>query len=279
MLILKFESLMGYFPMIEFIKNYQDNKRRIYQEPSIDIYNEEYYTKECGGSEIFKLSQGSELDDVRSYVLKLCSLKPGDTAIDIGCGRGELLFALANHELHHVVGIDLSQESVNLSLQTCQQQIAQGQVTVKNMSATQLEFDNNTFDIAFMTDLVEHLSDANLRQAISEAYRVLKPGGTLIIHTLPTINFKLYGQYITKYYFRLKSIDWPTPTTKEEIVFGHINIQSKSSLKLYLHQSFLSNDIQVFYAPVNPNGLLKKLITLLGLWSIMSPHLWAIAKK
>jgi ubiquinone/menaquinone biosynthesis C-methylase UbiE len=263
----------------EIIKNYKNNKRCVYNEPSINIYDEQYYKAQCGGFETFNCSKGRELDDVRAYVLKLCSLKPSYTALDIGCGRGELLFALANQELNHIVGIDLSQDSINLSSQTCQQQIHNRQVMVKKMSATQLEFDDDIFDIAFMTDLVEHLSEANLKQSIAEAYRVLKPGGHLVIHTLPTVNFKLYGQYIAKLYFRKKGVDWATPTSKEEISFGHINIQSRSSLKSYIYQSFSPKKTKVFYAPVNSGSFLKKLITLLGFWTIMSPHLWAIARK
>jgi ubiquinone/menaquinone biosynthesis C-methylase UbiE len=181
--------------------------------------------------------------------------------------------------LHHVQGIDLSQDSVDISCQTCDRQIKTGQVAIQKMSATELEFNDDTFDVVYMTDIVEHLNNLNLAKAISEAYRVLKPGGELIIHTSPTVNFKLYGQYITKSFFRLKGLEWATYTTKEEVKFGHVNIQSKSSLESYLLQSFSRKNTRVFYAPVNSDSVVKKIVAIFGLWTIMSPHLWAIARK
>ncbi len=263
----------------EIIKNYKDNKRCVYNEPSIDIYDEQYYKSQCGGFEIFNCSQGVELDDVREYALNLCPLQSDYFVLDSGCGRGELVLALSRLGLYRAVGIDLSQDSVNLSSQTCSQQINDGQVTIQKMSATELEFSDDTFDVIYMTDIVEHLSDLNLEKAISEAYRVLKPGGSLVVHTLPTVNFKLYGQYIAKFYFRLRGLEWATFTTKEEVQFGHVNIQSKSSLESYLHKSFLQKNTRVFYAPVNSDSLVKKVVSLFGLWTTMSPHLWAIARK
>jgi 2-polyprenyl-3-methyl-5-hydroxy-6-metoxy-1,4-benzoquinol methylase len=134
-------KINGILSMLDkIIKNYKDNTRRIYEEPPIDIYDEEYYKAQCGGFELFNCSQGTELDDLRKYALNLCSLQPNYIALDIGCGRGELVFALAQLGLHHVVGIDLSQDSVDISCQTCDQPIKTGQVAIQKMSATELEF-------------------------------------------------------------------------------------------------------------------------------------------
>lgn len=265
--------------MLEIIKNFYDNKRRIYDEPSIEIYDDQYFKSSCGGFDLFHISQGKILDDVRKYILDLRPLKKHYSALDIGCGRGELVFGLAEQGLAYVVGIDLSEDAIRLAQQTCSNEIKSNQVAIQKMSATQLDFANETFDIAYMTDIVEHLSDQNLKKAISEAYRILKPGGCLIVHTLPTVNFKLYGQYLTKYYFNLKGKQRWTPTAKEEVSLGHINIQSKDSLESCLQESFQSSRIQVFYGPVNPNGYLKKIVSMLNLWTIISPHLWAIATK
>lgn len=263
----------------DIIKNYRDNARHIYKEPPINIYDDEYYKSQCGGFELFIHSKGTRLDDLREYALSLSPLSDAYVALDVGCGRGELVFALAQLRLNHVVGIDLSQDSVDISCQTCEQQIKTGQVSIQKMSATELKFNDNTFDIVYMTDIVEHLDNINLTKAISEVYRVLKPGGSLIIHTLPTVNFKLYGQYIAKLFFSFKGLEWATYTTKEEVKFGHVNIQSKPSLESYIFQSFLRENVQVFYAPVNSDSLLKKIVALSGLWTIMSPHLWAVVRK
>ncbi|HEU0063959.1 MAG TPA: methyltransferase domain-containing protein, partial [Flavisolibacter sp.] len=48
--------------------------------------------------------------------------------------------------------------------------------------ATELCFGDNTFDTVFSTQVMEHVADHNAM--IKEAYRVLKPGGTIIL-TVP----------------------------------------------------------------------------------------------
>ena len=265
--------------MFELIRNYKDNVRCTYEEPEINIYNESYYKEQCGGFKEFNRSNGEELDSSRHAVLNLCPLESSYSALDVGCGRGELVLALARQGLEYVAGIDLSEDSIKLAREVCEKQIISQQVTIQRMSATSLEFNDNLFNVIYMTDVVEHLCDSNLKIAISEAYRALKPGGKLIIHTLPTVNYKLYGQYLTKYYLALQGRKWWTPTTREEAGIGHVNIQSKKSLESYLHKSFKSKNTNVFYAPVNPEGILKKLISCLNIWNIMSPHLWAVAIK
>ena len=250
--------------MLEIIKNYRDNQRRVYEEPPISIYDEEYYTKQCGGFEIFLDSDGQALDDSRQRVLDLCEVNASFSALDIGCGRGELVFALAERGLTYVEGIDLSEDAIDFAVKVCDGKKFKGKVNVQLMSATELEFLDNTFDVAYMTDIVEHLSSENLKKAVSEAYRVLKPGGVLVIHTLPTVNFKLYGQYLMKYYMRLRGQEWWTPTSKQEISSEHINIHSRESLRDYLLCSYSSKTTNVFYGPVNPHSLLKKIVGFFG---------------
>ena len=75
-------------------------------------------------------------------------------------------------------------------------------------------------------------------------------------------------------------MNWWTPTSKEEAALcGHVNIQSKFSLESYLYESFEAKNVKVFYDVVSSGSALKRLVSLLGLWKIMSPHLWAVAIK
>lgn len=266
--------------MINIFRNYADNKRMVYEEPSIEFYSETYFRESCGGFEEFQSSEGMNLDAIRSYILSLYAKNKNHAALDVGCGRGELVLALSDLGVEKVVGIDLSEDSIALSKTTCAKKIESGQVTLAVMSCTKLEFPDDQFDVIFMTDVVEHLNDQNLKMAISEARRVLKPGGQLIIHTLPTVNYKTFGQYIIKIYFNLKGIEWWTPTSKEEVRHaGHVNIQSKPSMAYYLAQSFDKDRTRVYYGPARNEGAVKKAVGMLGLWSIFSPHLWAVAFK
>ncbi len=53
---------------------------------------------------------------------------------------------------------------------------------IEHVDLTSLEFDNERFDIAICNHVLEHIPDD--RKAMSEMYRVLKPGGTAIV-TVP----------------------------------------------------------------------------------------------
>lgn len=56
------------------------------------------------------------------------------------------------------------------------------------MPAEKLDFEDNTFDIVFMIEVIEHLEDD--KKAISEVKRVLKPSGKFVL-TAPNKLFPL----------------------------------------------------------------------------------------
>lgn len=63
----------------------------------------------------------------------------------------------------------------------------QARVTFVSGDATALPFADATFDAVTMFDLLEHVPDHE--QAVAEAYRVLKPGGYLLVST-PSDNWQ-----------------------------------------------------------------------------------------
>lgn len=96
-------------------------------------------------------------------------------------GLSALLFPQAD-----VTNIDLNPEYVQAA---CNQQ---ERVRFICGDATALPFENQSFDAVTMFDLLEHVPDD--RKAISEALRVLRPGGFILIST-PNENwrFPYYG--------------------------------------------------------------------------------------
>jgi ubiquinone/menaquinone biosynthesis C-methylase UbiE len=98
---------------------------------------------------------------------------------DIGGGAGFYAFWLKSMG-HHVSMIDLSQTNVNLA----NEYATTSKVTLDFCEvgdATKLPFGDNVFDIALMLGPLYHLTEKRDRiQALGEARRVLKPGGTLV---------------------------------------------------------------------------------------------------
>jgi phosphatidylethanolamine/phosphatidyl-N-methylethanolamine N-methyltransferase len=96
--------------------------------------------------------------------------------LELGVGTGLALAAYPQHV--RVTGIDLSPEM----LAQAQQKIEQAgwtHITLRQMDATNLEFDDDVFDYVTAFHLVSVVPDH--RRLIAEMLRVCKPGGTLLV--------------------------------------------------------------------------------------------------
>lgn len=76
--------------------------------------------------------------------------------------------------------------SVEYDKDCCEYLRSVGGIDVIEASLTDLPFEDNTFDMVCAFDVIEHIEDDQL--AMSEIYRVLKPGGQSIL-TVPAYQF------------------------------------------------------------------------------------------
>ena len=89
------------------------------------------------------------------------------------------------------------------------------------------------------------------------------------------MNYKLVGQYLVNFYLEKRGRKTWTPTTKEEARIGHVNIQSRASLRAYSKQWVLRpNAIELSVAPSRTEGTLKRIVSALRLWEILSPPIF-----
>jgi ubiquinone/menaquinone biosynthesis C-methylase UbiE len=99
-------------------------------------------------------------------------IEPGDTLLDLGCGRGGVLEQLTDVPLH-VVGIDPDPVSL------MEHRLPKLPRAVADASAIPLP--SNSCDMVISAWVMEHL--ANPAQTLCEVARVLKPGGVFICLT------------------------------------------------------------------------------------------------
>ncbi|NPA90681.1 MAG: methyltransferase domain-containing protein [Chloroflexi bacterium] len=106
-------------------------------------------------------------------------LGPGDhrrRVLDVGCGAGNM----AHHLRHYgrYIGVDINPRPLRVARERG--------LTVHQGSADALPCASESFDLVALLDTVEHVP--NEAGVFSEAYRVLKPGGKLLV-TVPAFMF------------------------------------------------------------------------------------------
>jgi 2-polyprenyl-6-hydroxyphenyl methylase/3-demethylubiquinone-9 3-methyltransferase len=101
------------------------------------------------------------------------------TVLDVGCGGG--LFAEEVARLgFQVTGIDLSPRSIETARRHAKQMGLP--ITYHPASGEKIPFQDNTFDLVYCCDVLEHVNDPNL--VIAESARVLKSGGMYLYDTI-----------------------------------------------------------------------------------------------
>src|SRR5437868_9016418 len=103
------------------------------------------------------------------------------TVLDAGSGLGIYSCGLASKFGCHVVGMDIAENNLELARARAKDEKVDKFVTFQQGNIQSLPFDDATFDLVWCRDMLVHVR--NLQQAFSEFARVLKPNGTVLIHT------------------------------------------------------------------------------------------------
>jgi ubiquinone/menaquinone biosynthesis C-methylase UbiE len=107
--------------------------------------------------------------------------KNATSALDIGCGDGRLTCLIANRFPNtRVIGIDSEKAGIDQALRAAAARSVRNVLFSVN-EKDNLPFENKSFDLVVLTDVIEHLKDP--RKMIYEMARVLRHEGTAIITT------------------------------------------------------------------------------------------------
>ena len=104
-------------------------------------------------------------------------MKPDAVVLDIGCGPGTITAGLARRA-SQVVGLDMSADMVEAA-RSHAADCELANATFEVGSAYELPWDDNSFDVVYAHQVLQHLSDPI--QALREARRVLRPGGLVAV--------------------------------------------------------------------------------------------------
>jgi demethylmenaquinone methyltransferase/2-methoxy-6-polyprenyl-1,4-benzoquinol methylase len=99
--------------------------------------------------------------------------------LDVASGTGDLAIAALKLNPQKVIGIDISQEMLNVGIKKIQRKGYQNIIELKIGDSENLEFNDNKFDGITAAFGVRNFEDLN--KGLSEMYRVLKPQGKIVI--------------------------------------------------------------------------------------------------
>ncbi len=136
-------------------------------------------TREClGGFDEFHYGG---VKGTRSLA-RLAGLQPGTYVLDVGCGLGGPARTLAAEFGCTVIGLDLSEDFCLAAEMLTLRLGLSGQVSFRQGNALDLPFDDASFDMVWMQHVAMNVPDKH--RLFEQAGRVLKPAGSLAIHTV-----------------------------------------------------------------------------------------------
>ncbi len=115
---------------------------------------------------------------VYARITALSGARPGDRVLDIGCGGGYLarLLAAAVAPGGQVTGLDTSAPAIGYARKR-----AAANCSFVLGVAQDLPWPDGSFDVVASTLATHHIPDAARQDAFGEMYRVLRPGGALLV--------------------------------------------------------------------------------------------------
>jgi len=144
------------------------------------------------------------------FAAGISTLKPHSTILDVGNAPGHvgIGFTLMGHQVR---GLNLNANWRNTYPN--QEWFERFNVVETDIESTSIPFDDNSFDGALFTEVLEHVGITHPRNIIQEISRVLKPGGVVIFSTPNVCNISnLYAL------LRGKNIFWAP-----EIFYGSLD--------------------------------------------------------
>lgn len=171
--------------------------------------------------------------------------------LDVAAGTGDWTIALAKElgDKGHVTGFDLSSEMLAVAREKVREAGVSFWVTLTQGNAMELPYEDDTFDLVTIGFGLRNLPDAE--KGMQELYRVLKPGGQLVVLETsqpdnPVIKpfWKMYFKGVMPMMGKVfahdkDSYDYLEKTTEEFMSFTALaDLMSETGFKTVAYQRF-----------------------------------------
>jgi len=106
-------------------------------------------------------------------------LKPGKRVLEVACGSGGVALRMAEHFGVSAIGVDFNESAVRAAANRAEGDAAQDRVVFQVADANEkLPFPDESFDMLFCNDAINHLRDRG--RVLADWRRLLRPGGRFL---------------------------------------------------------------------------------------------------
>lgn len=242
---------------------------------SQEEYDRAYFLHCCAGAEQWRESGGRSPSGIYRGVLSKAGLRAGETVVDIGTGRGELVAVAIEQGAARATGVDYSRVAVQLARETLAAHDLDERATVVLADARAIPLPDGETDLVTLVDVVEHLLPGELEVTLAEARRLLRPGGRIFVHTMP--NRLIYD--VT--YRALRALrpayrrSWPREPRADVERTMHVNEQTARSMGRVLSDAGFAQ-VRVehgrwLHTAFVPSERLRRVYPLLARWRLTAP--------
>ncbi len=167
--------------LYEQIQQFYDSSSKLWEETWGEHMHHGYY----GRSGNHKTNRRQAQIDLIEELLIWANIKEVKNQlhniIDVGCGIGGSTLYLAEKFAANATGITLSPVQVSRATQRATEAGLEEKVNFIRANALEMPFPDNTYDLVWSLESGEHMPDKT--KFLQECYRVLQPGGKLIMAT------------------------------------------------------------------------------------------------
>jgi cyclopropane fatty-acyl-phospholipid synthase-like methyltransferase len=256
------------------------NKRETSSEDVRHLYTETYFMSSATGHDEFLSFEGryDQLIDKFRMVISSLDLKPTDSLLDIGCGRGEMVIyhALTGGES---TGVDFSEEAIKIAAAKANELNAECSFEISSFA----DIDETLkYDKIISIDFIEHISASEGIAFFQKCNTLLNPGGKLLIYTFPNTVRRKYGYRLIRFLSILKGKPLPKQepdTVSDHYKQYHLNEQSYFTLKESAVRAGFRKTQVTYFDPSVKDSFLKKVLIKTPVRHIFLKGLTLIAVK
>ena len=125
-------------------------------------------------------------DEIAFFERHLCDIPRNAHILDIGTGCGRFIFGLLPYGFRHFSGIDMSKKLIEVARGRRQELQVECEIDFSIQNASDLAFADYSKDVVIACQQIYCLIEERdeRKKALSEAYRVLEPGGVILLSVL-----------------------------------------------------------------------------------------------